>query len=72
MKAFFEIRLDMESASVLLRCLGSGQCAISQQEVETGKAAKIDSNINYLRSHVASGLAEMVLDRITYDLPKTT
>lgn len=55
------IELNLEAAAVLLRCLGYGEAAVSQGEVESGEAAVIYDNIKLIRDHVCRGIAGKVI-----------
>lgn len=54
----FTIRLNKESAAVLLRCLAYGENAISQAELDSGAAEVIQSNVADLRRQICRELAE--------------
>lgn len=57
----FTITLNVESAAVLLRCLASGQIAVSLEESKNGVAEKIDVNCELLRKQVCDGIVRETL-----------
>ena len=61
----FTLNLNSESAAVLLRCLGYGQAAISQQESKNGVGKLIEENIELLRKHIVKGLADDIINELS-------
>ncbi len=57
----FKIKLHLESAAVLLRCLSYGEAAVSEVEYSSGLGAKIEDNCQMLRKQVCRGLTEEIL-----------
>lgn len=57
----FAINLNKESAAVLLRCLGYGQIATSQEEAENGIGKLIEDNCGLLRAQICTGLSREIL-----------
>lgn len=60
----FSIRLNHESASVLLRCLGYGKVAVSHLEHQNGVSEVIKTNIELIRTQVCEGMSELMIKQV--------
>lgn len=56
-----KLELNLEAASVLLRCLGYGEAAVSVAEEESGEALVIDQNIKLIRGQVCEGISKEII-----------
>lgn len=57
----FTLRLNKESAAVLLHCLSYGQAAVSQADQISGVAKVIEENCNLIRDQLAKEIATQII-----------
>ena len=57
------LRLNQESAAVLLRCLSYGQAAISQEETNNGIEEVLVKNIEALRQDTCRGISKEIISQ---------
>lgn len=60
MKAF-TVKLSLEAACVLLRCLSYGENAISQEEGQSGVASIIEENVRLIREQVCRQVSKLII-----------
>ncbi len=56
------INISHNMGAVLLRCLGDGGAAISQEEHDKGGGEVIEHNVQLLRKQICDRLANQVLE----------